>query len=49
MIRLNEKLRRYIYEKGKGKNEEDYYAKIKERIMISYNSSIFSLPKVKES
>ena len=45
-IRLNERLRREIYQKGKGKNDENYYSKIKDRIMISYNSSIFSLPKL---
>lgn len=45
MIRLNEKLRSEIYQKGKGQNDEKYYLKIKDRIMISYNSSIFSLPK----
>lgn len=48
MIRLNEKLRREIYQKGKGKNDEGNYSKIKDRIMISYNASIFSLPKVQE-
>lgn len=48
MIRLNEKIRKEIYQKGKGKYDESYYSRIKDRIMISYNASIFSLPKVEE-
>ena len=48
MIRLNESIRRKVFDKGKGKYDETYYAKIKNRMMISYNSIIFSLPKVKE-
>ena len=46
MIRLNEQIRKEIYEKGKGKYDDGYYSKIKNRIMISYNSDIFSLPKI---
>ena len=49
LIRLNEKLKREIFEKGKGENDENYYSRIKDRIMISYNSSIFSFPKVIKS
>lgn len=47
MIRLNESIRRKIFDKGRGKYDETYYNKIKNRMMISYNSKIFSLPKVK--
>lgn len=47
-IRLNEKLRREIFQKGKGINDESYYSKIKDRIMISYNANIFSFPKLQE-
>lgn len=49
MIRLNDKLRKEIFQKGKGKNDEGYYSKIKDRIMISYNANIFSLPRLTES
>lgn len=48
MIRLNESIRRKVFNKGRGKYDDTYYNKIKNRIMISYNSKIFSLPKVKE-
>lgn len=48
MIRLNESIKRKVFDKGKGKYDESYYGKIKNRMMISYNSKIFSLPKVKE-
>lgn len=48
IIRLNEQIKRNLFEKGKvGKYGETEYNKIKERIMISYNSKIFSLPKIK--
>lgn len=47
-IRLNEKIRRNIFEKGKGKMNDSHYLNIKERIIISYNSSIFSLTKANE-
>lgn len=47
MIRLNESIRRSVFDKGKGKNDETCYNKIKYRMMISYNSGIFSLPKIK--
>lgn len=46
VIRLNERIKRDLFEKGKGNNDDSYYEKIKYRIIISYNSSIFSLPKV---
>lgn len=48
IIRLNEKIRKEIFQKGNGKNDEEAYLKIKNRIMISYNSTIFSLPKVSD-
>lgn len=48
IIRLNEKNRRIIFEKGKGKYDDSSYQKIKDRIMISYNASIFSFPRVQE-
>lgn len=47
-IRLNEKIKRELFDKGRGKYDESYYEKIKNRMMISYNSQIFSLPKIKE-
>lgn len=48
VIRLNEEIRRKIFEKGNsGKYGEDVYDRIRERIIVSYNSGIFSLPKVK--
>lgn len=34
--------------KGKGKYDESFYSKVKDRIMISYNSNIFSLPMIQE-
>ena len=46
LIRMNEKIRKEIFQKGKGNNDDLLYSKIKDRIMISYNSGIFSLPKV---
>lgn len=49
LIRLNEQIRKEIYGKGKGKYDDSYYSKIKNRIMISYNSDIFSLPKIQEN
>ena len=49
MIRSNEKIKRTIFEKGKGKWSEDYYSDIKKRILISYNANIFSLLKVKNN
>lgn len=48
MIRLNESIRRKVFDKGRGKYDETYYVKIKNRMMISYNSHIFSLPKLKD-
>lgn len=47
-IRLNERIKRELFNKGRGKYDESYYEKIKNRMMISYNSKIFSLPKIKE-
>lgn len=47
-IRLNERIKRELFDKGRGKYDESYYEKIKNRMMISYNSKIFSLPKIKE-
>lgn len=37
-----------LFDKGRGKYDESRYEKIKNRMMISYNSKIFSLPKIKE-
>lgn len=48
MVRLNESIKRKVFDKGRGKYDESYYQKIKNRMMISYNSSIFSLPKIKD-
>ncbi|MBQ7359522.1 MAG: hypothetical protein IJW63_05460 [Lachnospiraceae bacterium] len=48
VIRLNEKIKRNFFEKGKGQYEESLYSEIKDRIMISYNSNIFSLSRVEE-
>lgn len=48
MIRLNESIKRKVFDKGRGKYDDSYYGKIKSRIMISYNSKIFSLPKLKD-
>ena len=48
IVRLNEKNRRVIFEKGKGKYDDSSYQKVKDRIMISYNASIFSFPRVQE-
>ena len=47
LIRSNERIRRKIFEKGKGEWSESYYPAVKERILISYNANIFSFPKVK--
>lgn len=46
VIRLNEKIKKDLFQKGKGNRNEEYYTKIKDRIFISYNSNIFTLPKV---
>lgn len=46
MIRLNESIKRKVFDKGRGKYDDSYYGKIKSRMMISYNSKIFSLPKL---
>lgn len=43
---MNEKIKKEIFQKGKGNNDDLLYSKIKDRILISYNSSIFSLPKI---
>lgn len=48
VVRLNESIKRMVFDKGRGKYDENYYKKIKNRIMISYNSNIFSLPKLKD-
>ena len=48
VVRLNESIKRMVFDKGRGKYDETYYKKIKTRIMISYNSNIFSLPKLKD-
>ena len=48
VVRLNESIKRVVFDKGRGKYDENYYKKIKNRIMISYNSNIFSLPKLKD-
>ena len=49
IIRLNEHIRRNLFEKGKGgRYGEKEYNRIKEKIMILYNSKIFSLPKAEE-
>lgn len=49
ITRLNEKIRKDIFQKGKGKNDENYFSNIKDRIMICYNTGIFSFPKVHEN
>ena len=48
LIRINEEIRRRLFDKGKGKYTEKEYIAIKERIIISYNSDIFSLPKISD-
>ena len=49
IIPEKEKLRRDFWEKGKGKQSEDGFEKIKSRIFVIFNSRIFSFPKVEES
>lgn len=48
VVRLNESIKRMVFDKGRGKYDETYYKKIKNRMMISYNSNFFSLPKLKD-
>lgn len=47
-IRLNEKIKRDIFSKGKGNNDDSLYEKIKDRMMISYNANIFNLKQNKD-
>ena len=46
-LKPNDIIRKKIFEKGKRESSENDYSNIKDRILISYNSNIFSLPKVK--
>ena len=46
IIRAREKVRRDFWEKGKGRQGEEIYKKIQSRIIIIFNSKIFSFPKV---
>ena len=46
IIRAREKVRRDFWKKGKGRQGEDVYQKIQSRIIIVFNSKIFSFPKV---
>lgn len=43
-IRMNDKIKRMVFEKGRADYDDTYYDKVKSRIMISYNASIFSFP-----
>ncbi len=46
LIRLNNQMKKMIFEKGKGKYGEDAFEKIQNRIMVSYNANIFNFPKL---
>lgn len=46
IIRAREKVRRDFWEKGKRNQGEDIYRKIQSRIIVIFNSEIFSFPKV---
>ena len=44
IIRLNNQIKRMVFEKGQASYDDAFYNKVKARIMISYNASIFSFP-----
>lgn len=46
IIRAREEIRQLFWVRGKGKNNEAVFEKIKQRILIIFNSTIFSFPKV---
>lgn len=46
IIRLDDSIRRLVFERGKGQYGDEVYNEIKDRIMISYNDSIFSFSKL---
>ena len=46
-IRLNNSMKHQLFMKGKGEHDDNVYERIKDRIMISYNTDIFEFKKVK--
>ena len=48
IILEREKIRRDFWEKGKGNLGEDAFGKLKSRIIVVFNSKIFSFPKLKK-
>lgn len=46
MVIIDNIIKRKLFDKGKGRYDETYYDSIKDRIIITYNSRIFSLPEV---
>lgn len=46
VIRTRERVRRDFWEKGKGNRDEDTYPKIQSRILVVFNSKIFSFPRI---
>lgn len=46
VIRIDYKLKKKLYEAGKGNYSKEEFKKIQDRIFISYNSRIFSFPRL---
>ena len=45
LIRKREEKRQEFWEKGKGKNDDSLYERVKSRIIVVFNSKLFSFPK----